>query len=184
MSRKRRMFFKAAQRDASEGDIIKALRTAGATVWQVSGKDIPDLLVGYKGQTFLLEVKTPGLEYTDKRNGKTYKRDGALREGQKEFFASWTGGRAREVFTPEEALMAIGAPVERTPWWKDPECQSRETAAVVPAPRRCECGHWFSEHAPLIGLCGVDGCSCKKSRPAKKDPKALATSASYPARKP
>lgn len=112
MSRKRRMFFKAAQRDQSEPAIIKALEAAGATVWQLSGKDIPDLLVGYKGQTFLLEAKTRGLEYTDKRNGKTYRRDGALREGQKEFFASWTGGPAREVFTPEEALMAIGAVAE------------------------------------------------------------------------
>lgn len=112
MRRKRRMFFKAAQRDKAEPDIIDALRKVGATVWQVSGKDIPDLLVGYKGQTFLLEVKTRGLEYTDKRNGRTYKRDGALRDGQKEFFASWTGGPAREVFTPEEALMAVGAPVE------------------------------------------------------------------------
>lgn len=112
MRRKRRMFFKAAQRDKSEPDIIDALRKVGATVWQVSGKDIPDLLVGYKGRTFLLEVKTRGLEYTDKRNGKTYKRDGALRAGQKEFFASWRGGPAREVYTPEEALMAVGAPVE------------------------------------------------------------------------
>jgi hypothetical protein len=107
-----RPYFRPAHRDAAEPAIIKALEAVGASVWQLSGEDIPDLLVGYRGRTFLLEVKTPGLEYTDKRNGKTYKRDGKLSEGQQAFFDSWRGGPCKEVFTHEEALYAIGAPVE------------------------------------------------------------------------
>lgn len=107
-----RQFFRPAHRDAAEPAIIAALRAVGATVHQLSGEDIPDLLVGYRGRTTLLEVKTPGLEYTDKRNGKTYKRDGKLSEGQQAFFDSWKGGPCKEVLTPEEALYAIGAPVE------------------------------------------------------------------------
>lgn len=108
----KRAFFRPAHRDAAEPAIVAALRAVGASVWSVSGKDIPDLLVGYKGRTYLLEVKTPGRAYTDKRNGRTYTRDGTLSAGQKAFFESWRGGPAKEVFTPEEALYAIGAPVE------------------------------------------------------------------------
>lgn len=156
-----RAFFRPAHRDASEPAIIKALRAVGASVWPISGKDVPDLIVGYRGQTFLLEVKTRGKEYTDKRNGKTYKRDGVLSDGQKKFFEAWRGGKACEVFTPEEALYAIGAPVEGvlqplrdyvknvlepemerltgpslTGHLITPAFQKAETAAVVPPKRR------------------------------------------------
>jgi Holliday junction resolvase len=39
--------------------IVTALRAAGATVQSLAGvgKGTPDLLVGYKGQTLLMEVK-------------------------------------------------------------------------------------------------------------------------------
>lgn len=105
-----RPFFRPAHRDASEPAIIKALRAVGASVWPISGKDVPDLLVGYKGLTYLLEVKSR-LSNT-KKDGYTRKTTTKVSEGQQAFQDSWRGGPVRVVHTPEEALYAIGAPVE------------------------------------------------------------------------
>ena len=44
--------------DANQNDIVAALRACGAVVRVVTqGDGIPDLLVGYRGYTLLLEVK-------------------------------------------------------------------------------------------------------------------------------
>lgn len=105
-----RPFFRPAHRDASEPAIIKALRAVGASVWPISGKDVPDLLVGFKGQTWLLECKSR-LSNT-KKDGYTRKTTTKVSEGQQAFQDSWRGGPVRVVHTPEEALYAIGVPVE------------------------------------------------------------------------
>lgn len=145
-----RLFFRPAHRDASEPAIIKALRAVGASVWPISGKDVPDLLVGYKGLTYLLEVKS-NLTNT-KKDGYTRKTTTKVSEGQQAFQDSWSGGTVRVVHTPEEALNAIGAPVEgvlpplnpaglgtvlerherRTGHLVTPAYQKAQTAAVVP----------------------------------------------------
>lgn len=106
-----RSFFRPAHRDAAEPAIINALRAIGATVWPISGKDVPDLLVGYRGVTYLLEVKSR-IEEAGKDRKKSYLRTTKTSDGQKAFMESWKGGPARVVHTPEEALMAVGAPVE------------------------------------------------------------------------
>lgn len=46
------------RRDANEPDVIDALEKAGAQVWQVSGRAVPDLLAWYRGRPFVMEVKT------------------------------------------------------------------------------------------------------------------------------
>lgn len=56
---------RAAKRDGNEGEIIKALRDAGATVHQLSAKGVPDLLIGYKTHNILIEVKMPGEGLTE-----------------------------------------------------------------------------------------------------------------------
>lgn len=48
---------RAAKRDANERDIVEALRAAGASVEIVSGRGLPDLLVGFRGQNLLMEIK-------------------------------------------------------------------------------------------------------------------------------
>lgn len=50
---------RAAKVDTNQADIVKALRKAGATVQLLHrvGEGCPDLAVGYKGQTYLIEVK-------------------------------------------------------------------------------------------------------------------------------
>jgi hypothetical protein len=78
--------------DANQDAIVQVLRDAGAYVWIIS---LPvDLLVGYKGHTFLVEVKT---------NAK--KRLTAL---QGDFFNNWSGSTLARIDSPEAALRMIG----------------------------------------------------------------------------
>lgn len=48
-----------AKTDTNQTEIVLALRSVGASVQclHTIGKGCPDLLVGYRGQNFLLEVK-------------------------------------------------------------------------------------------------------------------------------
>jgi Holliday junction resolvase len=85
---------RAARRDKNEKEIIEALRQAGASVTQISEKGAPDLLVGFRGQTYLLETKTAR---------------GKLTEDQQHWVSTWQGHQAVVVRTVEAALIAIGA---------------------------------------------------------------------------
>jgi hypothetical protein len=83
---------RAARVDENQVEIVSALRDAGAYVWIIS---LPvDLLVGYKGHTFLVEIK----------HGPR-KRLTALQEA---FFAKWEGSTLARVDSPEAALRMIG----------------------------------------------------------------------------
>ena len=82
----------AAKVDKNQKEIVSALRLVGAYVWFIC---LPfDLLVGYKGHTFLVEVK----------NGPR-KRLTAL---QVDFFANWSGSTLARIDCPEAALRMIG----------------------------------------------------------------------------
>lgn len=48
---------RAAKRDSNERPIIDALHAAGCSVQQLSVKGVPDLLVGFQGHNYLMEVK-------------------------------------------------------------------------------------------------------------------------------
>lgn len=85
---------RAPRRDQNEAAIIAALRATGATVVQISAAGVPDLLVGYQGQNYLIECKLG-------RNG--------LTPAQKEWHQSWEGNRIYVARTEEDALRAIGA---------------------------------------------------------------------------
>ena len=66
------------RRDENEDVIVYALRAAGADVEFLSAASVPDLLVGYQGNNYLVEIKT------DK---------GRLSKGQKEWHDEWRGGK-------------------------------------------------------------------------------------------
>lgn len=84
----------AKKRDGNEREIVTALEAVGC---QVETLDRPvDLLVGFRGQTFLLEVKDPA-----GRN--------RLQESQDAFLRDWNGGKAGVVRSIDEALQFIGA---------------------------------------------------------------------------
>lgn len=50
---------KAAKTDRNQSEVVTALRQVGASVQSLAatGKGVPDLLVGYQGINYLMEVK-------------------------------------------------------------------------------------------------------------------------------
>lgn len=82
----------AARVDANQEQIVSALRAANAYVW-IIGLPV-DLLVGYKGHTFLVEIKS-----TSKKR---------LTKLQADFFENWSGSTLCRVDNPEAALRMIG----------------------------------------------------------------------------
>jgi Holliday junction resolvase len=81
--------------DDNQNDIVDALRKAGATVRIVSqGNGLPDLLVGYRGVTILMEVK----------DGNKVPSARKLTDAEDKFFREWTGGLLAVINSKEEAL--------------------------------------------------------------------------------
>jgi hypothetical protein len=82
--------------DQNHVEIVHALRAVGASVLSLHtlGKGAPDLLVGFRGCTYLLEVKTL---------------TGKLKDCQVEWHNAWRGHRPQTVQTVGQALAAIGA---------------------------------------------------------------------------
>ena len=64
------------KRDANEPEIVAALEQLGASVERLNGKDIPDLLIGFRYRNFLAEVKSD---------------HGTLSPGQIDWHSSWRG---------------------------------------------------------------------------------------------
>lgn len=92
-----------ARRDDNEAAIVKALRAAGATVIQLSGRKVCDLLVGFRGKTFLMGVKKPD----GPRGGKRAR----LRKSGDHRPEQWAGGPWEIVTTEEQALrLLLGEP--------------------------------------------------------------------------
>ena len=91
---------RAAKIDANQEAVVTALRTAGATVQSLAGvgKGVPDLLVGFKGQTMLMEVKD-GFKAPSAR---------LLTEDQIRWHGVWKGGSLAVVDSPDAALRMIG----------------------------------------------------------------------------
>lgn len=99
----------ARKRDDNEAAIVEALRAAGATVTRLGEPGVPDLLVGYRGRNFLLEVKEPG--QTEHRRRSEGGR-GELTAAQVEWWDEWRGERAAIVHSVADALMVInGGPL-------------------------------------------------------------------------
>jgi len=81
--------------DDNQNDIVAALRKAGATVRVISqGEGIPDLLVGFRGETILLEVK----------DGNKPPSARTLTPAEKKFFDEWEGGLCMVVKSVKDAL--------------------------------------------------------------------------------
>lgn len=82
------------KRDASEAEIVRALRASGCSVAFVSGKDVPDLLIGLRGRNVVAEVKT----------GKA-----KLRPGQAAWADAWRGEKPVVLRSVDDALALVGA---------------------------------------------------------------------------
>jgi hypothetical protein len=90
---------RAARTDSNHTEIIDALRKVGATVQSLAmvGRGCPDLLVGYRGTNYLLEVK-PGDKPPSRRQ---------LTPDEDRWHATWNGAVV-VVETTRVALAAIG----------------------------------------------------------------------------
>ena len=81
--------------DDNQNEIVAALRACGATVRIISqGGGIPDLLVGYRGNTILIEVK----------DGSKVPSAQKLTEAEQEFFDTWRGGTVVIINSVDKAL--------------------------------------------------------------------------------
>ena len=81
----------AAKKDVNEKLIVDFMRKAGASVY-IAGLPV-DLIVGYRGQTHLVEVKNKLSRY-----GKR-----GLNDNQKEFATNWLGSPVVIIETVEAA---------------------------------------------------------------------------------
>lgn len=90
---------RAARTDATHTEIVEALRKAGATVHSLAavGKGMPDLLVGVRGITLLVECKDGSKPPSARR----------LTPDQQDFMRTWTGGPVAVVDGVEAALRVL-----------------------------------------------------------------------------
>ena len=80
--------------DANQPQIVAELRQAGCSVTDLHtvGAGCPDLVAGWQGKTFLLEVKSPG---------------GKLTDDEQTWFDEWRG-QAAIIYSAEDALRIMG----------------------------------------------------------------------------
>ncbi|MDQ7262239.1 hypothetical protein NM680_10580 [Paracoccus sp. PS-1] len=90
---------RAAKADRNQSEIVAALRAVGASVQPLHavGQGCPDLLVGFRGQCFAIEVKDGLLPPSDRK----------LTPAQIKWHRDWRGHVA-VVLTAEDALRVIG----------------------------------------------------------------------------
>jgi hypothetical protein len=95
---------RAAKVDRNQSEIVAALRGIGATVQPLHavGQGCPDLLVGWRGQNFLIEVK----------DWQAAKSDRVLTDRQQEWHGGWKGS----VFVVETVDAAIAVVTGKVPF--------------------------------------------------------------------
>lgn len=104
-----RFWARRASKDANHAPIVRALERVGASVQELHavGSGCPDLLVGYRGRTVLLEVKNPETRYGQgKKSGAN---TAATNEAQLKWRQAWRGAPVVIVYSVLEALQVIGA---------------------------------------------------------------------------
>lgn len=87
----------ASRVDANQPAVVKALRAIGASILYTHQlKNCFDILVGYRGRTFLMEIKASEKDQ--------------LTPGEAEFRDSWRGSPYHVVYTPDQAIRIINTP--------------------------------------------------------------------------
>lgn len=89
---------RAAKVDANQAEIVAALRKVGASVTPIHmvGNGCPDLLVGFRGRTVVMEVKDGSKPPSARK----------LTEDEVMWFGSWKG-EAHVVETAEQAISLL-----------------------------------------------------------------------------
>lgn len=112
--------------DANHKVIVEALIAVGASVIDTSslGHGAPDLIVGFVGRTFLIEIKNPKTRYGRK----------GLNPYQVKWWETWTGVPPAMVYSIEEALQAIGLHIVSPGMYSF--CPGHSTGSVRPCDGR------------------------------------------------
>ena len=104
-------------RDSAEPGIVEALRAIGCSVVRLEDErrsGLPDLLVGYRSQNWLLEVKNPESTKSYRlKSGEvreTRRAPTALEASQEAWHRRWRGRPVHVVRTPQEAIAAVLGP--------------------------------------------------------------------------
>jgi Holliday junction resolvase len=86
---------RAKRTDQNQKEIVKILRDLGCSIFDTSsiGKGYPDINVGYKGQTYLVEIKSS--------------KKATFTEQQLEFQKNWLGSRIIRINSVEEAIAFV-----------------------------------------------------------------------------
>ena len=86
---------RAKRVDQNQKDVVKVLRSMGVSVFHLHevGKGCPDLLCGFNGQTYLIEVK---------KDAKA-----SFTPAQVEFQGSWKGSPVIRINSVEEAIAFV-----------------------------------------------------------------------------
>lgn len=90
---------RAKRVDDNQKQIVSQLRQLGATVRHLHmvGDGLPDIIVGYRKQNFLIEIK----------DGKKIKSKKKLTDDEQEFFDTWKG-QVDKCETLEEIIKVVG----------------------------------------------------------------------------
>ena len=96
---------RAARIDANQQAVVSALRQLGASVECLHrvGNGCPDLLVGFRNRTLLLEVKDGTKPPCDRK----------LTEDQRRWHAAWQGQKAVVASAQEAVAVVLNATFER-----------------------------------------------------------------------
>ncbi len=88
--------------DANQKEIVSKLRELGAKVVLLHnvGNSCPDLLVGYRGRTWLMEAKGESMR-------KRFSKTGGLSPGQVDWHDAWPGGELVTVNSPAQEVYAL-----------------------------------------------------------------------------
>lgn len=91
---------RASKIDRNQPEIVAALRAVGASVQPLHavGQGCPDILCGFRGTTYAIEIKDGGLVPSARK----------LTPAQKEWHDAWRG-QVAVVLSAEDALHVIGA---------------------------------------------------------------------------
>ena len=92
---------RAARKDTNHTEVVEAFLAAGCTVQVVNQAGAPDLVVGYRGRDFWVEIKS---------------QDDKLNPLQRSWHSHWRGGKPFVAVHPEE-VPAILREVMRE--WED-----------------------------------------------------------------
>lgn len=98
---------KSSKKDLNQPEIEQALRQAGAAVLSIHQvKNAFDMVVGFRGKVYLMEVKNP-----ERRPKRRPAAEGMLTDGEADCHAMFAlvGVKIHILFSIDEALRVIGA---------------------------------------------------------------------------